>query len=231
MRNVTFWSTMVATTGSLLLIMGMPGQTSGKDASKMTFFVTSTGLGKGGNLGGIEAADQHCQALAKAAGAGKHTWHAYLSTQGKDFKDTSVIHARDRIGKGPWHNAKGVMIAKNVKDLHSGQNKINKENALDENGQPVNGRGDKPNKHDILTGSRIDGTAFAPSTPFPDMTCGNWSKDGDEGSAMVGHHDRSGPTKDAWASSWNSAHPTRGCSAKAVQSTGGDALFYCFAAK
>ncbi len=215
--------------GTLVLALSVPVFAADKAAEKMTFFVTSVGLGKGGNLGGIEGADQHCQSLAEAAGAGKRTWHAYLSSQGKDFNDTSVVHARDRIGSGPWHNAKGVLIAKNVEDLHSGKNKINKETALDENGQPVNGRGDQPNKHDILTGSRVDGTAFAPAPPFSDMTCGNWSKETDDGSAMTGHHDRLGPNSDAWATSWNSAHPTRGCSPQGVQSTGGDALLYCFA--
>ena len=230
MRNVMLW-TMVLMFGSLTLVLSAPVRAAENDAGTMSFFVTSTGLGKGGNLGGIEGADKQCQSLAEAVGAGKHTWHAYLSTQGTDFKDRTVIHARNRIGTGPWYNAKGVMIAKNVDELHSAQNKINKETAIDEKGQPVNGRGDKPNKHDILTGSRTDGTAFAPSTPFPDMTCGNWTKESDEGAAMTGHHDRMGPNDDAWASSWNSAHPTRGCSAKAVQSTGGDALLYCFAVK
>ena len=230
MRNVMLLTTMVAV-GLLTLMSSAPTQAAGNDAGKMSFFVTSVGLGKGGNLGGIEGADKHCQSLATAAGAGKPTWHAYLSTQDKGFKDRTAVHARDRIGPGPWYNAKGVMIAKNVEDLHSDNNKINKETALDEKGQPVKGRTDKPNKHDILTGSRTDGTAFAPSPPFPDMTCGNWTKESDDGSAMVGHHDRIGPNDDAWAKSWNSAHPTRGCSPKRIQSTGGDALFYCFAVK
>ena len=230
MRRVSLW-TALAVVGSFTLLLNTPARAAGAEAGKMSFFVTSVGLGKGGNLGGIEGADKHCQALADAAGAGRHTWHAYLSSQGTDFKDRTVIHARDRIGSGPWYNAKGVLIANNVDDLHAGKNNIRKETALDEKGQPVNGRGDKPNKHDILTGSRIDGTAFAPSPPFIDMTCGNWTKESDDGSAMVGHHDRQGPNDDAWASSWNSAHPTRGCSPKGVQSTGGDALLYCFAVK
>jgi len=230
MYKVSFWS-MVIAAGSISLVFNTPTQASDKGAGKMSFFVTSVGLGKGGNLGGLEGADKHCQSLAEAAGAGKHIWHAYLSTQGTDIKDQSVKHARDRIGKGPWFNAKGVKIANNVGDLHSTKNNINKETALDEKGQMVNGRGDKPNKHDILTGSRTDGTAFAPSPPFPDMTCGNWTKESDDGSAMIGHHDRTGPNTDAWATSWNSAHPTRGCSPKGVQSTGGDALLYCFAVK
>lgn len=230
MRNKLVVTAMIAA-GSLALALSGPARAAGEDAGKMSFFVTSVGLGKGGNLGGLDGADKHCQSLAEAAGAGKRVWHAYLSTQGKDFNDRSVVHARDRIGTGPWYNAKGMMIAKNVEDLHSGHNNISKETALDEQGRLVNGRGDTPNKHDILTGSRVDGSAFAPSAPFPDMTCGNWTKESDDGSAMTGHHDRKGPNEDPWATSWNSAHPTRGCSPKAVQSTGGDGLFYCFAVK
>ena len=230
MRQVSLWMTL-AVVGSFALLLYTSARAAGNNAGKMSFFVTSVGLGKGGNLGGIAGADKHCQSLADVAGAGKHTWHAYLSSQGTDFKDHTVIHARGRIGTGPWYNAKGVLIANNVDDLHAGKNNISKETALDEKGQPVNGRGDKPNKHDILTGSRIDGTAFAPSPPFIDMTCGNWTNESDDGSAMVGHHDRQGPNDDAWASSWNSAHPTRGCSPKGVQSTGGDALLYCFAVR
>lgn len=194
----------------------------------MTFFVTSTGVGKGADLGGIDGADQHCQALAKAAGAGNRTWRAYLSTQGSGLTDPKVVHARDRIGTGPWHNAKGVMIARSVDDLHSANNNLNKETALDEKGQPVNDRTMKPNKHDILTGSRPDGTAFA-GPPFNDMTCGNWTKGGSDGSAMVGHHDRAGPINHSWATSWNSSHPTLGCGQENVRPTGGDGLFYCFA--
>ena len=201
-------------------------------SAEMTFFITSVGPGNGANLGGLDGADKHCQALATAAGAGKHTWRAYLSTQGAALGDPAAIHARDRIGKGPWHNAKGVLIAKDVEDLHADGARVNKDNALDEKGQPVNGRTEKPNRHDILTGSRPDGTAFPPSPPFADMTCGNWTKGGDEGSAMTGHHDRAGPVAAAWATSWNSAHPSRnGCSQTALQSTGGDGLFYCFAEK
>jgi hypothetical protein len=198
----------------------------------MTFFVTSAGPGNGANLGGLEGADKHCQSLAAAVGAGKHTWHAYLSTQGIALNDTNVVHARDRIGTGPWHNAKGVVIAKNVEDLHSANNKLTKDTALNEKGEVVNGRTEKPNRHDILTGSRPDGTALPPSPPMPDMTCGNWTKGGEEGTAMVGHHDRGGSVDHAWAVSWNSAHPSRGgCSQKALQSTGGDGLMYCFAVK
>lgn len=198
------------------------------DASRaMSFFVTSAGPGNGADLGGLEGADRHCQALAGAAGAGNRTWRAYLSAQGKDFKDTGVVNARDRIGSGPWYNAKGVLIANSVDELHSPMNNLTKETALDENGNIVNGRTEKPNRHDILTGSRIDGTSFGPRF-FTDMTCGNWTQSG-EGAAMVGHHDRIGPIDHAWAKSWNSAHLSKGCSQKALQSTGGDGLFYCFA--
>jgi hypothetical protein len=193
----------------------------------MTFFITSTGAGRGADLGGLEGADKHCQTLAAAAGAGQRTWRAYLSTQGAALNDAKVVHARDRIGAGPWHNAKGVRIARNVEDLH-GANNLTKDTGLDEKGQPINDRTMKPNKHDILTGSRPDGTAFAPLT---DMTCGNWSKSGADGSAMVGHHDRAGPVPHAWATSWNSSHTSRGCGQEALRSTGGDALFYCFAVK
>ncbi len=196
----------------------------------MTFFVTSVGPGRGADLGGLKGADQHCTTLAKAAGAGQRTWRAYLSTQGAALNDPNFVNARDRIGSGPWHNAKGVVIARNVDDLHSANNNVTKQSALDENGQPVNGRTEKPNKHDILTGSRPDGTAF-PGPPFPDMTCGNWSKSGADGSAMLGHHDRAGPIESSWARSWNSSHPSRGCNPDGLRSTGGDGLLYCFAVK
>jgi len=196
----------------------------------MSFFVTSTGLGKGGDLGGIEGADKHCQALAQAAGAGNRTWRAYLSTQGGSLSDPNVVSARDRIGAGPWYNAKGVLIASNIEELHSLKNNITKETALTEKGAPVNGNGDKPSQHDMLTGSRPDGTAF-PGKPFGDMTCGNWTKSGKEGSAMTGHHDKRGPIASGWGISWNSAHPTLGCDPETVRSTGGEALFYCFAAQ
>ena len=196
----------------------------------MTFFVTSVGPGKGANLGGLEGADQHCQALARSVGAGHRTWRAYLSTQAPALNDPKFVNARDRIGAGPWQNAKGVVIARNVEDLHSSRNNVTKETALDEKGALVNGRTDKPNRHDILTGSRPDGTAF-PGAPFADMTCGNWTKGGPEGSAMTGHHDRGGLVESAWATSWNSSHPTRGCSQEALRSTGGDGLLYCFAEK
>ncbi len=198
------------------------------DQRTMGFFVTSLGSGNGADLGGLEGADKHCQKLASAAGAGNRTWRAYLSAQGKDFKDVNVVNARDRIGAGPWYNAKGVMIAKNVDELHSPKNNLNKETALDENGNMINGRTEKPNEHDILTGSRVDGTSFGPSF-FTDMTCGSWTKSG-EGAAMVGHHDRVGPIDHDWAKSWNSAHISKGCSQEALRKTGGAGKFYCFAA-
>lgn len=212
-----------------LLVLGGCATGPSGDGGPMTFFITSAGTGRGADLGGLEGADKHCQTLAAAAGAGQGTWRAYLSTQGAALNDTKVVHARDRIGAGPWHNAKGVRIARNVEELHSGANNLTKDSALDEKGQPVNDRSMKPNKHDILTGSRPDGTAFAPLT---DMTCGNWTKSGADGSAMVGHHDRAGPVPHAWATSWNSSHTSRGgCGQEALRGTGGDGLFYCFAAK
>jgi hypothetical protein len=215
----------------LMMLAGCAGMEAPRStAADMTFFVSSVGPGKGGDLGGLAGADQHCQALAKAAGAGQSTWHAYLSTQGSALNDTNFVNARDRIGAGPWQNAKGVVIARNVEDLHSANNKVTKETALDEKGQMINGRTDKPNMHDILTGSRPDGTAY-PGTPFADMTCGNWTKSGTEGSAMLGHHDRMGPVSATWASSWNSSHPTRGCDPEGLRSTGGNGLLYCFAVK
>jgi hypothetical protein len=193
--------------------------------SAMTFFITSSGPGKGADLGGLEGADRHCQTLAQAAGAGGKTWRAYLSTQG-----AGAVNARDRIGKGPWQNAKGVVIAKDVADLHGAGNNICKQTALDEKGELVNGRGDQPNRHDILTGSQPDGTAF---TGPGDRTCGNYTKSG-AGSVMVGHHDRLGLNEEPPAKSWNSSHPSSGpeggCSQADLRSTGGAGLLYCFAA-
>lgn len=194
----------------------------------MTFFVTSAGPGKGGNLGGLEGADRHCQSLAQAVGAGTRTWRAYLSTQAPKLADPNYVNARDRIGTGPWHNAHGVLIARSVEDLHSANSNLNKQTALDEKGKMVNGRTEKPNTHDILTGSRPDGTAY-PGMPFPDMTCSNWTNGSDNGAAMTGHHDLVGPVDNTWATSWNSAHQTLGCSQEKVRPTGGEGLFYCFA--
>jgi hypothetical protein len=197
----------------------------------MTFFVTSVGPGRGGDLGGLEGADRHCQSLAQAVGAGQRTWHAYLSTQAARLDDPNFVNARDRIGTGPWHNAQGVRIARSVDDLHSSDSNLNKQTALNEKGQMVNGRTEKPNTHDILTGSRPDGTAFPTGSRFADMTCSNWTNGSDSGSAMTGHHDRSGPISASWATSWNSAHPTLGCSPEKIRPTGGEGLFYCFAVK
>ena len=189
----------------------------------MTFFITSAGPGQGADLGGLAGADAHCQALAKAAGAGDRTWRAYLSATPADGRP--AVNARDRIGSGPWHNAKGVQVAAGVADLHGDNNKLSKEHSLDEKGAPVNGRGDSPNRHDILTGALADGTA---STAAGDTTCGNWTSSG-EGSALVGHHDRQGGG--AAPTSWNSAHASRGCSQANLRGTGGDGLFYCFAVR
>ena len=197
---------------------------------EMTFFVTSVGPGNGGDLGGLEGADKHCQSLAQAAGTGERTWRAYLSTQAPTLTDPNFVNARDRIGTGPWQNAKGEVIAKSVDDLHSPGSKLTKQTALDEKGQTVNSRTEKPNKHDMMTGSRPDGTAFA-GAPFADMTCGNWTKGGADGAAMTGHFDRAGPLEVPWATSWNSSHPTLGCSLEKIRPTGGDGLFYCFAVK
>jgi len=192
--------------------------------SNMTFFVTSQGIGKGADLGGLAGADRHCQALAQAVGAGNHTWRAYLSTQGD-----GAVNARDRIGKGPWVNAKGVTIAKSVDELH-GNNNLTKQTALSEKGEIINGRGDTPNRHDAITGSRPDGTAFPPGE---DRTCKNYTSS-TQGAVMLGHIDRIGLRDDEASHSWNSSHPSRGpdggCSQADLRSTGGDGLFYCFAA-
>jgi hypothetical protein len=215
------WATLALLAAAASLTLAADGQAQ---QNSMSFFVTSVGLGKGADLGGIDGADKHCQALAQANGAGGKTWRAYLSTQG-----AGAVNARDRIGRGPWQNAKGVVIAKDVAELH-GENKLTKQTALTEKGDIVNGRGDTPNMHDILTGSQPDGTAF---TPDKDMTCGNWTKSGD-GAAMLGHSDRTGLDESAAAKSWNSSHPSRGpgggCAQADLQSTGGAGLLYCFAA-
>jgi hypothetical protein len=201
----------------------------------MTFFITSVGSGKGADLGGLAGADAHCQSLAQAAGAGNKTWRAYLSTNARG--GANAAHARDRIGNGPWQNAKGAVIATSVADLHSGNNKMIKANALDEKGQPIKVRGETPNMHDILTGSDKDGHAF-PSNM--DLTCRNWTSS-DSGVAMLGHADREGNPPVAGsqnvaaymetATSWNAAHTSRGCSQPDLIATGGNGLFYCFAAR
>ncbi len=211
---------------AVLLLAACAGPTA---KAPMGFFVTSVGGGKGGDLGGLAGADAHCQKLASAAGANGKTWRAYLSVPPTFATPTApavpAINARDRIGSGPWHNAKGEVIAANVDQLHNGNN-IDKTTALDERGNTVKGRGDTPNEHDILTGSRADGTAFAPQT---DTSCGAWTKSGD-GSAVVGHHDRTGPLPENWAKSWNFSHQSVGCSPEALVKTGGSGRLYCFAA-
>jgi hypothetical protein len=189
----------------------------------MGFFISSAGPGKGADLGGLAGADAHCQKLAAAVGAGQRSWRAYLSASAAS--GVPAVHARDRIGKGPWFNAKGELIAQDVEQLH-GANNLTKLTGLTEAGAPVNGIGSTPNTHDILTGSRPDGTAFSPA---PNLTCGNWTQSG-EGTAMLGHHDRTGLVTDPWALSWNSSHQSRGCSADALRASGGAGLLYCFAA-
>jgi hypothetical protein len=204
----------------LLVVLSLACANAYAQSSKdLSFFVTSAGPGKGADLGGLKGADQHCQALAKAAGAGNKTWRAYLS-------ESPSTNARDRIGKGPWKNVKGEVVAKSVEDLHQNPN-INKQTALNEKGGGINGRGDNPNMHDILTGSTPDGRAMPADKG--DTTCGNWTKSGD-GAAIVGHHDRTGLNESAEAKSWNSSHPTKGCSQDALKGTGGNGFFYCFAA-
>ncbi len=189
-------------------------------ASDMTFFITSTGPGNGADLGGLEGADAYCKTLAATAGEGGKTWRAYLSTTATTAQ--ARANARDRIGRGPWINVAGVVVAENVDQLH-GDNNLTKQTVLTENGNMVNGRGDSPNRHDILTGSNLDGTAPAGDG---DQTCHNWTSS-DQGSALVGHHDRTGGGPNP--TSWNSAHGSRGCSQSDLQGTGGDGLFYCFA--
>lgn len=186
-------------------------------AAPMSFFLTSTGPGNGADLGGLAGADAHCQALAAAVGAGTSSWHAYLSATATT--STELVHAHDRIGRGPWHNVNGELIAADVASLH-GDNNLTKETGLTERGDVVSGRGDSPNRHDILTGSKADGSLAG------ELTCGNWTSSG-SGSAQLGHHDRTGGGADP--TSWNSAHASRGCSQSDLRGTGGDGLFYCFA--
>ncbi len=187
----------------------------------MSFFLTSVGMGDGAKLGGLDGADKHCSTLAEAADVRGKTWHAYLTQQALDGK--SAVNARDRIGKGPWMNAKGVVVATSVADLHSDNNKLSKENSMTEKGALVNGRGDTPNEHDILTGAQLDGTVSSDTT---DTTCHNWTSNG-TGAALVGHHDRQGGG--ANPTSWSTAHPSRGCSQDNLKASGGAGLFYCFA--
>lgn len=216
------WRTRLVFAATALSLAG--AYTLGAQTQPMSFFITSAGPGQGANLGGLAGADKHCQALAQAAGAGTRTWRAYLSATAASGQP--AVNARDRIGSGPWFNAKGVQVAGTVADLHSDANTLSKENSLTEKGAVVNGRGDTPNRHDILTGSQLDGTA---STGSNDTTCGNWTSTEATGSALVGHHDRQGGGTNP--TSWNSAHPSKGCSQENLRGTGGDGLFYCFAIK
>jgi hypothetical protein len=219
MKKISVFILIAAVLIATLGVSVVFGQESAQQGHPMTFFVTSVGLGDGANLGGLEGADAHCQALAEEAGAGDRTWRAYLSTEEPDGRGVS---ARDRIGLGPWHNALGELVASDLDQLHISPN-ILKRTALDENGNLVKGRGDTPNEHDILTGTQADGTAYFPDDD--DHTCNNWTSN-DEGSAQVGHHDRHGGGN----TSWNSAHSTSGCSQEGLISTGGAGLLYCFAA-
>jgi hypothetical protein len=212
---------------AVLAVIAFAAQPAQAQSAATSFFVTSNGIGNGGNLGGLAGADNWCQTLAQAAGSGSKTWRAYLSTQ--EASGTPAVNARDRIGKGPWQNAKGAVVAKDVAELH-GANGLTKQTALNEKGEVVNGRGDTPNRHDALTGSQPDGTAFAAGE---DRTCKNWTSS-TQGAAMLGHIDRIGLRDDDASKSWNSSHPSRGndggCSQADFKSTGGDGLMYCFAA-
>lgn len=221
-------ATCAVLAGALIVGACAPGDAPEAEADAeaemgpMTFFITSAGPGDGANLGGLEGADAHCETLASAAGAGGMGWMAYLSTINED--GSAAVNARDRIGMGPWHNQAGALIANNVDELHSDAANLTKESILTEMGDMVNGRGDDPNMHDILTGSNMDGTAF---TAEEYDNCGNWTGNG-EGTTAVGHHDRTGGGQNP--TSWNSAHGSRGCSQENLQGTGGNGFYYCFAA-
>ena len=212
---------LLATT---LLLSGLSAVSVQAQQNNMSFFVTSVGPGKGADLGGLDGADRHCQQLAQAAGAGNRTWRAYLSASAAG--GAAAVNARDRIGKGPWQNAKGVVVARDVDDLHSSNNNLTKQTSISEKGDVVNGGGDRPNMHDMLTGSQPDGRAFSGDK---DMTCGNWTSSS-QGNAMVGHHDRRGLDESDAAKSWNSSHPSANCTQAGLIGTGGNGLFYCFAA-
>lgn len=229
-----FMKTVSKIVPMLLLFLLLVGCQSAEDAdlaetaveteqpAAMSFFLTSRGPGDGANLGGLAGADQHCQALAEEAGQGNKTWRAYLSAAAMDGE--AAVNARDRIGSGPWYNAAGVEVASSVENLHSDDNNLTKETVLSEQGEQINGRGDEPNRHDILTGSGLDGMLYDGEG---DVTCSNWTSNGEDGSARVGHHDRTGGGDNP--TSWNAAHSSRGCSQENLQGTGGDGLFYCFA--
>ena len=210
----------VAAGAIFLLLPGCGGEAPRDESAPMTFFLTSAGLGDGADLGGLAGADAHCQGLAEAAGSERLVWRAYLSTTGEEGEN-----ARERIGAGPWWNAAGVRVADDVEHLHSDRNWLGKKHTLTERGDQVNGRGDTPNRHDILTGSLADGRA---STAEDDTTCSNWTSNAPDGSALVGHHDKQGGGPDP--KSWNSAHGSQGCGQEDLRATGGDGLFYCFAA-
>ena len=209
-----------------LLSLGLSGSAQSQQAN-MTWFVTSAGPGKGGDLGGLAGADAHCQSLAQAAGAGNKTWRAYLSSNTNAANPSATVNARDRIGRGPWQNAKGAVIATSVDDLHSANNKISKATAVNEKGEQVKVRGDTPNMHDILTGSDMEGKAFPGNL---NLTCNNWSSS-TFGSAMLGHVDREGNADTVFQRSWNAAHMSRSCSQPDLVATGGNGLLYCFAAQ
>ncbi len=219
MKRILFLCALAAAVPALLALSSVP-EAAPAAQSDMTFFLTSRGPGDGANLGGLEGADAHCAMLAGEAGAASGlTWHAYLSTTGD-----GGVNAKDRIGDGPWHNANGVMVASNVADLHSDSNMLSKENSVSAKGEVISGRGDDVNRHDIITGTASDGMAFMGDG---DTTCGNWMSSSGDGSARVGHHDRTGGGDDG--TSWSSAHASRGCGQADLQGTGGDGLFYCFA--
>ena len=211
---------MLGTVGAVAMLVGA---CAGGMGTGMSFFVASANPGKGGDLGGLAGADAYCQTLATAAGAGNRTWRAYLSAT--PMNNQPAVHARDRIGGGPWRNAKGEVVATSVDDLHSSNNKLSKQTAVTERGEIISGRGDTVNMHDLLTGSSPDGRAIAGEA---DTTCGNWTKS-TGGSAMVGHHDRIGLTDTPEAKSWNSSHPSRACDMASLKATGGAGLMYCFA--
>ena len=206
--------------GGTLLVLALAMPRAAVQDTSLSFFITSAGSGNGANLGGLAGADKHCQTLAAAVGQGSKKWAAYLSADAAAGQP--AVNAKDRVGRGPWHNAKGVQVAQNVADLHSDNNKLSKENSLTEKGAVVNGRGDNPNTHDILTGANLDGTLI------PNTTCTNWTSNA-TGSAQVGHHDRQGGG--ANPTSWNSAHASKGCSQADLVGTGGAGLFYCFAVR